>query len=304
MDNRSRQEQSYVATIGVFDGVHRGHRYLIRQVKDEARRRDMQSMVVTFRNHPAHVLKPDSALRLLATADEKAALLRSTGVDQVHWLDFSAQTARLPAPDFMRQVLLPLSVRVLIVGYDHHFGHPRQGEDFASYRHYGQWLGIDVLQAGKMPGDPVSSTAVRQALLEGRVEVATAMLGRPYMLEGEVVGGHHVGTALGFPTANLHLLDGARLLVPRSGAYAVDVQVEGDPLVRRGMLNIGRRPTLDNGDDQSVEVHIFDYCGNLYGRHLRVELLHFLRPEQRFSSLDQLQEQLVKDMAEIKGLQK
>ncbi len=283
------QPQLCVATIGFFDGVHRGHRYLIQQVKDEALRLGLRSMLVTFPTHPARVLRPDVPLQLLTTPREKAQLLGETGVDEVAMLPFTPELAALSARQFMEKVLLKqFHVRVLVIGYDHRFGHDRT-EGFGDYVRIGRDIGIDVVQARELQGlGHVSSSSIRRALAEGRVEDATTMLGRPYTLGGTVVSGHHVGTALGFPTANLRPDDPDKL-IPMNGVYAVRTEQGA------GMLNIGTRPTLDNGSDRSIEVHLVDFAGDLYGQHLHLHFLRFVRNEKKFDTVAELQEQLQAD---------
>jgi riboflavin kinase/FMN adenylyltransferase len=281
--------QPTVATIGFFDGVHCGHRFLIQQVKEEALRRGLRSMLVTFSTHPARVLRPDAPIRLLTTSHEKAQLLGDTQVDEVAMLPFTPELAALSARQFMEDVLLKqFHVRVLVIGYDHRFGHDRT-EGFGDYVRIGRDIGIDVVQANELQGlGHVSSSAIRRALTEGRVEDATTMLGRPYTLGGTVVRGHHVGTTLGFPTANLRPDDPDKL-IPMNGVYAV--QTEQGP----GMLNIGTRPTLDNGSDRSIEVHLFDFADDLYDQHIILRFLRFVRNEKKFATVDELQKQLQHD---------
>lgn len=293
-----------VATIGFFDGVHRGHRCLIRQVTAEAQHRGLRSLLVTFANHPATVLRPDASLRLLTTADEKRLLLDSSGVDGVAMLPFTRQLAELSARDFMDQVLRrQLNVRVLVIGYDHRFGRRSDGEGFDDYVRYGRELGIDVVQATELDDAVhVSSSVIRRALESGDLQLANACLGYNYFLEGQVVSGFHVGRTIGFPTANLALP--VEKLVPRRGVYAVDVEIlgssplpvgEGRACGLRGMLNIGTRPTVENGPDVSIEVHIFDFCHNIYKERARVHLLQFIRNEKKFATVDELRIQLQHD---------
>ena len=282
-----------VATIGFFDGVHRGHRCLIRQVTDEAACRGLQSLLVTFANHPACVLRPEAKLELLTTAEEKQALLTETGVDAVAMLPFTLELASLSARDFMDAVLKQrFAVKVLVIGYDHRFGRRSAGEHFSDYVRYGRELGIDVVQASELEGtDHVSSSLIRHALQTGDVALANACLGYDYFMEGPVVKGFHVGRTIGFPTANLSLA--SEKLVPQRGVYAVDVEVEG--LRRRGMLNIGTRPTVENGSDVSIEVNIFDFHHDIYSQRVRVHLLKFIRNEKKFATVDELRNQLLLD---------
>lgn len=290
----NKTPQPSVATIGFFDGVHRGHQYLIRQVRDEAVGRGMRSLLVTFPTHPARVLRPDVPLQLLTTPHEKAQLLGETGVDDVAMLPFTRELAALSAREFMTDILRTrFNVRVLVIGYDHRFGHNR-AEGFEDYVKIGCEIGMEVVQARELDGGQhVSSSAIRRALTEGRVEDAAAMLGRPYCLGGTVVRGHHVGTDLGFPTANLRLDDPDKL-VPMNGAYGVEVCI-GTGRVVQGMLNIGTRPTLDNGTDRSIEVHLFDFHEDIYEQHMEIQFIRFIRNEKKFDTVAELQKQLQAD---------
>jgi len=278
----------YVATIGFFDGVHRGHQCLVQQVRDEALRQNAPSMLITFDRHPRSVFAPDCAPPLLTSATEKMELLRAEGVDEIYVLPFNRQTAALTAREFMATVLRErLGIKTLVIGYDHHFGRP-QGEGFEDYRTYGQELGIKVVLAHELEGEHVSSTSIRRALEQGDVCKATHLLGRPYTWTGRVVHGHAIGRKLGFPTANLEAIDPLKLL-PASGAYAIKV---GDT---KGMLNIGHRPTINNGDEMTVEVNLFDFDGNLYGQELTLSFIARLREERRFDNETQLAQQLKAD---------
>ena len=297
---------STVCSIGFFDGVHRGHQCLIQQVQDEARRRGARSLLITFDRHPRSVFAPDQTPRLLTSAEEKMALLRATGIDELYVLSFDRAMAALSARQFMQKVLKEqLGVTGLVMGYDHHFGRP-QGEGFDDYCAYGHELGIDVVKAHELEGEHVSSSAIRRALEAGDVAKATRLLGRPYTWAGRVVHGHAVGRQLGFPTANLERQLAEKVL-PAGGAYAVLIRplpdassaAHGDGLpsgtVVKGMLNIGHRPTLDNGDDVSVEAHLFDFHRDLYGQQLAVSFIARLRDERRFASEADLAHQLQLD---------
>lgn len=285
--------EQYVATIGFFDGVHRGHQCLIEQVKALSGATCMRSMLVTFDRHPRQVLSSDYVPQLLSTFDEKQALLEASGVDRVRVLPFTTELSMLSAREFMEQVLAgQLGVKVLLMGYDHRFGHG--GGTFDEYVEWGKACGIDIVRAKELIGEKVSSSRIRALMAEGDVERANRLLGYIYIIEGEVVCGHQVGRTIGFPTANV--CPQQDKMLPRCGVYAVSVVLE-DGQRRGGMLCIGSRPTMQNGTDLSVEVNIFDFNGDLYGSHLRLELLSRLRDEVRFSSLDELQEQLQRDAA-------
>lgn len=297
---------NYVCSIGFFDGVHRGHQCLIRQVRDEALRRGMQSLLITFDRHPRSVFAPAAVPSLLTTAEEKMALLRATGVDDIYVLPFDVQMAALTAKEFMQQVLKEqLGVSVLVIGYDHRFGRPlSSSEGFLEYQAYGREIGIEVVLAKELEGEHVSSSAVRRALEAGDVALAGRLLGRPYTWTGRVVHGHAVGRQLGFPTANLEAVNPEKQL-PASGAYAIEgaypqpLPVGGEIRVKSekwvGMMNIGRRPTLDNGTDMSIEAHLFDFEGDLYGQTLTLSFIARLRAERRFDSEEELAEQLQRD---------
>lgn len=284
----------YCATIGCFDGVHLGHRFLLEQVKQTAELTGLKSMAVTFSNHPRQVLQTDYCPQLLTTPEQKLELLEQCGIDTCALLTFTPQMAALSARDFMQQYLHRLlGVRCLVIGYDHHFGHhPHEG--FKEYAAYGEAIGIRVIQAEPLVsgGFTVSSSAVRRLLEAGDVKKAADCLGRPYHLRGTVVEGRHVGRDLGFPTANLRP-EHPNLQVPAKGVYAIYATVDGQRYP--AMLNIGRRPTLDNGTDCTIESHLFGFNGNLYGKDITLHFQERLRDERKFSSLDDLQAQLRKD---------
>lgn len=287
---------SQVATIGFFDGVHRGHCSLLSQVVRQAAQRNSQSTVVTFDIHPRQLVNPDFQPLLLTTLDEKLQLLSRQGIDRVALLHFNEQMASLSARDFMSVVLLrQLNVDTLVLGYDSRFGHGRTA-GFADYEAYGRSMGIDVLRATPLlsdDGTPVSSSLVRNLLLSGNIAQANDALGRRYSLTGNVVEGFHEGRRLGFPTANLALADRQRL-VPGRGVYAVWAELTGYSELMPAMMNIGTRPTY-NGSSQTLEVHIIGYEGDLYGQDVTVTFAERIRSEQPFDSPSALASQLQVD---------
>ncbi len=287
---------SQVATIGFFDGVHRGHCSLLSQVVRQAAQRNSQSTVVTFDIHPRQLVNPDFQPLLLTTLDEKLQLLSRQGIDRVAVLHFDEQMASLSARDFMSVVLSrQLNVDTLVLGYDSRFGHGRTA-GFADYEAYGRSMGIDVLQATPLlsdDGTPVSSSLVRNLLLSGNIAQANDALGRRYSLTGNVVEGFHEGRRLGFPTANLALADRQRL-VPGRGVYAVWAELTGYSEPMPAMMNIGTRPTY-NGSSQTLEVHIIGYEGDLYGQDVTVTFAERIRSEQPFDSPSALASQLQVD---------
>ena len=288
-----------VATIGSFDGVHRGHRCLLNQVRGIADERGLKAVAVTFALSPRKVLG-GSDMAPLNGVEERVKLLREVGMDDVCVLHFTREMAGMTARDFMQQVLRDqLGVAVLVIGYDHRFGCNR-ADGFDDYVRYGCELGIEVVRGEVcMEGDEaVSSTRIRQCLMEGRVDEAAQLLGYNYKLCGTVVGGYRVGRKIGFPTANIGVEGGEKLL-PADGVYAVLV-TDNDGSQLAGMLNIWHRPTVHNGAERSIEVHILDFEGDLYGKSLCIEFVERLREERSFASLDELTAQLAADRKKVR----
>ncbi|MDO4160589.1 MAG: riboflavin biosynthesis protein RibF [Prevotellaceae bacterium] len=285
-----------VATIGFFDGVHLGHRFLIRNLIETASKEEgMTSMVITFDEHPRLVLHKEFQPRLLTTKEEKTILLSKTGIDSCAMLHFDTDMAALSAYDFMKSILREkLNVRKLIIGYDNRFGHNRE-EGFDDYVRYGKELGIEVIKAEPfvLGGVNVSSSVVRAFLSEGEVEMAERCLGYPYFVSGRVVSGFQEGRKMGFPTANVEVNDNMKI-IPCPGVYAVKVRLEGTVGFKHGMMNIGTRPTF--GDNNiTLEVNIFNFEDDIYGQHIDVMFSHRLRKEQKFTSVGKLIEQLKED---------
>lgn len=290
----------YVATIGSFDGVHRGHQCLLQQVRSLADERGLKAMAITFAVSPKQVLGSNDVV-LLNSVEERLTLLRKVGMDEVPMLEFTHEMAAMSARDFMSQVLKKqLGVEVLVIGYDHRFGRGRT-DGFNDYVRYGRELGIEVVrgEACVEQGEAVSSTRIRSCISEGRVFEASHLLGYYYRLCGTVVGGYKVGRKMGFPTANIHVKESEKLL-PSDGVYAVFVYVDADSECKHvGMLNIGYRPTVNNGSERSIEVHILDFEGDLYGKALCVEFVERLRDERTFDTLDALMVQLEADKERV-----
>ena len=288
-----------VATIGFFDGVHRGHKYLIEHVTDEAKACGLASTVITFDRHPRQVLHSDYVPQLLTTLDNKLLLLSKTGIDNAAVLPFDEATAHLSAFDFMKQVLRNrLNVKKLVIGYDNRFGHNRE-EGFEDYVRYGHELGIEVIhnQAFVLNGVHVSSSVIRSFLQAGEVDMATLCLGYPYTLVGKVVHGFAQGRKIGFPTANIDTTESSQL-IPAPGVYAVKVRLENTVTLLHGMMNIGMRPTFD-GSKLTLEVNIFNFQGDIYGKLLQVVFVHRIREERKFNNALELAEQLREDRLQI-----
>lgn len=294
-------DQPCVATIGFFDGVHRGHCYLIEQVCAIADEKGYASAVITFPVHPRLIIHPDFHPALLTSCEEKIDRLGQTGLDYCMMLDFSAELSAFSARQFMEFLYQHYNICVLVIGYDHRFGHNRV-DDFTNYLEYGKELGIEVVMAQAYADDKkaaISSSLIRNYLLEGDVVSAAARLGYNYYLDGKVVSGYRVGRKIGFPTANLCVEDRFKL-VPADGVYAVHVTVAGK--VYAGMLNIGKRPTLDNGMDRSIEVHILRFNSDIYDQFIRLSFIQYVRPEKKFASIEDLIVQLHKDAETVEAI--
>lgn len=290
------QKLPSAATIGMFDGVHAGHLFLLSFLKREASMRGLATTVVTFSRHPQQVLHPEHGLKLLMTTQAKLDALSQTGIDCVVMLDFTKELSLLSARDFLRLLHDKHGITMLVAGYDHRFGHD-QSCTFSDYVAYGKETGVEIVRAPEMPGmQHISSSAIRRALLDGNMAKANTMLTRPYALEGTVVAGFRNGRRIGFPTANLDM-SGSPLLIPADGVYAVRVALP-DGSTHGGMLNIGT-PSVEKESSRTVEVHLLDFSGDLYGQHLSVLILEHVRNERKMGSLDELKAQLLVDKMQI-----
>jgi riboflavin kinase/FMN adenylyltransferase len=274
----------------MFDGVHLGHQFVLHHVVETAREQGLLSMAITF----DQTMPRD---QVLTSLDAKRLLLSKTGIDRIEVLQFTDELRQMTAREFMRQVLKEqLDVKILLTGYDNRFGHNRE-EGFDDYVRYGKELGIEVKSLPPAPskgrGRTISSSFIRQLLTEGHVGKASEGLGYPYTILGRVEHGEHVGTKLGFPTANLVPVD-EKQLIPAAGAYAVKVRVENSVEWKHGMMNIGMRPTFD-GHKRTLEVHIFRLNEDLYGQQMLVSFVERLREEQRFENVEALISQLQQD---------
>ena len=292
-------KRACAATIGSFDGVHRGHLAMLGELRLAAAEKGLPLMVVTFATHPRRVFNRACEPFLLTSSGDKMRLLELAGVDVCVLLDFDCAMASLSAGQFMREILVErLGVQLLAVGYDHHFGRPVPGEGLGQYVAFGNSLGVDVFgtQPFVVDGVAVSSSAIRRALSAGDVALAASLLGRCYSLAGTVVHGAGIGRVLGFPTANIALSCEEQML-PSDGVYETVVTVDGD--VFKGVMNIGVKPTV-SGKERTNEVHILDFEGDIYGKELVVEFVRRLRGEQSFDNVDALRLQIDADIARVK----
>lgn len=285
---------SRVLAIGNFDGVHLGHRALLERLAATARQHGLPPAVMTFEPHPRELFTPDQAPARLTSLREKLALLESCGVEEVYLLHFSRKLAGLTAEEFIDKVLVQgLSVRHLIIGDDFRFGKGRAG-DFAMLQSAGQrhGFGVEAMHTIEIDGERVSSSAVRDALGAGNLEHAARLLGRSYSIAGRVVHGDKIGRKLGFPTANIQL---KRKRVALTGVFAATVSGI-DKRHLPGAASLGVRPTLGKGLRPVLEVHLFDFDQQIYGQHLTVHLLHKLRDEAKYDSLEALTAQIARDV--------
>lgn len=283
-----------VVTSGTFDGVHVGHQKILRRVIERARQSDGQSVVITYWPHPRLVLFPeDNNLKLLSTIEERIEQLRSFGIDYLLIIPFTKEFSRTSSRSFITDILVrAINTKVLVIGYDHRFGKNREGS-FEHLKARSAQYGFEVEEIPRQDVDDigVSSTKIRRALESGDIETANRYLGRHYSITSEVEEGKKLGRTIGFPTANM-AMPPAHKLIPGNGVYAVWAKVDGER--HAAMMNIGLRPTVD-GKELTLEVHLLDFTGDLYGKTMTVEFVDQLRKERKFEGLEALQAQLVKD---------
>lgn len=293
-----RELESYpktpsVVTIGTFDGVHIGHKKIIQRLTHVGNKQDLTSLVLTFFPHPRMILQKEADIKMLNTIDEKIDLLSQLNLDALIVKTFDKNFANLSARDYVKNVLVDgLNAKHIIIGYDHHFGKNRTA-DISDLKRFGLEFGFEVeeISVQDIQDVAVSSTKIRNAVLEGDLKTAQSYLGHPYFLTGKVVHGKGLGKQIKFPTANLHIEEQYKL-IPKNGVYVVQSEIDGTTV--HGMMNIGFNPTVD-GTKQSIEIHFFGIDKNLYNKRLRINILDRLRDEQKFESVALLQEQLTKD---------
>ena len=283
--------QNAVVTSGTFDGVHIGHQKILNRLKEISLQSGGESVVLTYWPHPRLVVSDDSQnLQLLSTIDEKIELFDRLGIQHLVIIPFTRAFSELSSEEFIQQIIVKkIGTKKLVIGYDHRFGRNREGSfDFLKKNCAEYGFEVEEILRQDIEDLAISSTRIRQALLSGQVGVANELLGRPYSLSGTVVKGKQLGRTIGFPTANLQLHESYKL-VPLNGVYVVRAHYEGG--VFTAMVNIGVRPTVD-GTQRTIEAHLFDFNKEIYGEDIKLELLLYLRPEQKFDSLDALVNQI------------
>ncbi len=290
--------RSPVVTLGIFDGVHRGHRSLLEALVKRAREADGESVVITFHPHPRLVLeRKREGLSFLSTMDEKIDLLEKAHADHLIIIEFTHSFSNISAYDFVEKVLVnKIGTKHLIIGYDHHFGHHGEG-NFNTVKECAVSMGFKVEQVQGLQTEEgaISSSLIREALLKGKLDDANRWLGYNYSLKGSVIEGKKIGRKIGFPTANIRP-DYEYKLIPCDGVYAVEVQI--DNKIQPGMLSIGKNPTVnDTAGLRSIEVNIFNFEGDIYNKEIKVVFRYRLRDEKKFSSVDQLSRQMEIDKA-------
>jgi riboflavin kinase/FMN adenylyltransferase len=297
-----------VVTIGIFDGVHQGHRYLLSHLTEVAHEISGQTVVVTLWPHPRLVLNKDTEnLKYLSSLEEKTLLMEKAGIDHFVVITFDKEFAALESCMFIKEFLVDkIGIKQLVVGFNHKFGKNREG-DFESLKQCARLynFGIGQTESKNLNGVKISSSLIRELLNSGNLELANEYLGYDYFLSGKVVGGNRIGRKIGFPTANI-LPDDPHKLIPRDGVYAVHLEFKGN--LYPGMLNVGFRPTIESGMNiKTVEVNLFDFQENIYDQEVFLHFRKRIRDEKKFSGIEQLREQLVIDREvarELLGLKK
>jgi riboflavin kinase/FMN adenylyltransferase len=292
-----------VVTIGTFDGVHLGHRKVIRRLQELAEKVNGETVIFTFYPHPRLVLNPEETnLRLINTLEEKKVLLEATGIDHLVIFPFTKEFSNLTYIEFVEQILVKqLGMKYLVVGYDHRFGHNREGK-YEDLKIFADQLDFKIERQDVLNMDAinVSSTKIRSAIAEGDIKMANKYLGYRFFIKGDVIDGKKLGHTIGFPTANIDPQESFKL-VPKDGVYAVKVDVDDQRYL--GMLNIGVRPTVNNQlDNRSIEVHILNFDKDIYYKNITIHFYERIRNEQFFNSIDELKAQLAKDKVTVANL--
>ncbi|PBI92597.1 Riboflavin biosynthesis protein RibF [Flavobacterium sp. ACN2] len=294
--NDFQSTKKTILTLGTFDGVHIGHKKILERITENTENGKYESLVLTFFPHPRMVLQEKSEIRLLNTIGEKIKLLKATGIENLVVHPFNESFSRLTAEEFVRTILVEkFQIQKIIIGHDHRFGRNRTAniDDLIAFGiEYG--FEVEQISAEEIQDVSVSSTKIRKALNEGNMALANEYLGYNYFLNGTIVKGKQLGRTIGFPTANINIEEDYKL-IPKIGVYVVKATINNESLF--GMMNIGFNPTV-NGEKQTIEVHLFNFDKDIYDQNIEVSLLHYIRDEQKFSSVDALKAQLHQDKME------
>ena len=290
-----------IVTIGTFDGVHKGHQIIINRVNEIAKKQALESVVLTFDPHPRHVIYPDDQeLRLIHTLEEKIEALRKTGVQNLVLHKFTKEFSRTESVNFIRDFLVTkLNMKYMVVGFDHHFGKNRQGT-FDNLIELSDAYGfkIEKIKPQNIGEVTISSTKIRNAILEGDCKKANTYLSANFSITGKVVQGNKIGSSIGYPTANIEIENQWKIL-PKNGVYAVKILLKNQQYF--GMLNLGNRPSISD-DSFAIEVHLFDFNATIYNEELKIEFIQRIRDEQQFSDLEKLKSQLKIDAINCKQI--
>ena len=284
-----------IVTIGTFDGVHLGHQKILKKLVELKNKNGGETLLFTFDPHPRKVLFPEQRdLKLITTTQEKCELLKQFGIDNVLVFPFTIEFSKMSAEDYISNIISEtLKTKTLVIGYDHRFGSNREG-NIETLKQVSSDYNFDLIEipAQEINQLNISSTRIRKAIEEGEIEVANSFLGYSFFMSGMVIKGKQLGRTIGYPTANIELLDLDKIK-PKTGVYAVNVVI--DQIKFKGMLNVGCNPTTDSDRIQKIEVNIFDFNKDIYGKIIKIEFIKHLRNEVKFANLDELKEQLAKD---------
>ncbi len=284
-----------IVTIGTFDGVHLGHQKILKKLVELKNKNGGETLLFTFDPHPRKVLFPDQRdLKLITTTQEKCELLKQFGIDNVLVFPFTIEFSKMSAEDYISNIISEtLKTKTLVIGYDHRFGSNREG-NIETLKQVSGNYNFDLIEipAQEINQLNISSTRIRKAIEEGEIEVANSFLGYSFFISGIVIKGKQLGRTIGYPTANIELLDLDKIK-PKTGVYAVNIVI--DQIKFKGMLNVGYNPTTDSDRIQKIEVNIFDFDKDIYGKIIKIEFIKHLRNEVKFANLDELKEQLAKD---------
>lgn len=299
-DNSSINDSGFnIATIGYFDGIHLGHKKILNELVGQAQIRNGKSILITFWPHPRNILNPNTSVELLLSNDDKHLFLKNIGIDYLYIIEFTKEFSKISAHSFIQNYIIKkLNVSKLIIGYNHSFGHKREG-NFNFLEKNIEKYNFEIQEVKKKEIDnklKISSSLIRDEVRIGSIDLANKMLGYKYYITGEVIKGDGIGKKIMYPTANILPIKNSKL-IPGNGVYVCQVNFDNKNL--QGMLNIGNRPTVD-GKERRIELHIFDFNTNIYGKNVKISLITKIRDEIKFNNLDELKDQLQKD--EIKSI--